>query len=326
MTWMGVVASVGACTGLTVAWWAARRFVANSRALEDLRLNSERRIEERTRAFCEASSAVARAEKIVALGQLAAGVAHEINNPGAAVTANLSYLQVSLREGELPEDAMACLTESLEGMSRIRQIVRQMQDAGRTEASPETIAEVTEVARTVERAVAQVRSTLPGRAELSLAVPQGLHTRGSAQLLERILTILLVNAGQAIARKKGHGLIAVSAATEGEQVILEVRDDGCGMDAVTLERIFEPFFTTQPIGRGAGLGLSVAAGLVRSLGGILAVESWLGEGTCMRLRLTAGPLPETTHPLPSVGQLTAPRSLHAAGAGPRNSSSRRETF
>ncbi|WP_370458899.1 ATP-binding protein [Aggregicoccus sp. 17bor-14] len=285
---------------LTMSVLTVRRFIASARALEELSTKLERRVEERTRELSAAHSALARAERLAAMGQLSAGVAHEVNNPAAAVSANLEYLRAGLAAGSLPRDATECLEESLAGMQRIARIVRQLLDTGRATSAADAedagTRGSTHVRSTVQRTLALVRAVVPDLAQLHFEVPEALHTRGSPQLLEQVLTNLVVNAGHAIAAGgRGRGRIDVRAshvAAQGDddaQVQIEVQDDGCGMDARTQQRIFDPFFTTKPVGQGTGLGLSVTAGLVSALGGQLSVESTLGQGTVMRLRLPAAP-------------------------------------
>lgn len=125
--------------------------------------------------------------------------------------------------------------------------------------------------------------------EVRVLIPEALAILGSPQLLEQILTQLLVNAGHAIVDGPGQWRIEVIADARGTDVEVEVRDNGRGMDAQTQARIFSPFFSTRSVGKGSGLGLSVTAGLVSTLGGTLTVMSQPGAGTSLRLRLPGGP-------------------------------------
>jgi len=265
---------------------AVRSFIQNAKALEALSAELEERVEERTRALVEAEAALVRSEKMAALGQLASGLAHEINNPAAAVVGNLEYLAHAHKRGQIPEDTLECVKESVQAMDRIAEIVRHLLDAGRP-LNKEQSPGVTNLARAAADAVAHVRTTVPASAELKVDVPEDLHTLGEPHLLEKILTHLLVNSTQAICVQGGAGKIEVRAQSQGPEILLEVVDDGCGMDEQTQRNIFNPFFTTRAVGQGSGLGLSVTAGLVNTLGGTLSVQSSKGAGTAMRLKLPA---------------------------------------
>jgi signal transduction histidine kinase len=278
------VLALGGAT-LFIGALTVRRFRANAQALEDLTRQLERRVEQRTAELHRSNEALARAEKLAALGTLAAGVAHEINNPAASVISNLGYLTGHLERGELPKDAAQCLEESSSAMDRIQRIVRQLLDAGRAAGSKQALREAVDVSKAVASTLALARASLPPTAKVVVEVPPHLHVRGATQLLEQILTNLIVNAGQAIVAGKGQGTITVRGAEVEGQVLLEVQDDGCGMDEATRKRIFEPFFTTKPVGKGTGLGLAVTAGLVTSMGGTLNVKSAVDQGTTMSLRL-----------------------------------------
>lgn len=276
------VAAVGALgSALT------RAFVDSARELDRLSRSLEDLVAERTRALVETEAALHRTEKMAAIGQLAAGVAHEINNPGAAVEANLAYLREALQSGELPPDAGACLDESLEGVARITKIVGQLLDSGRAAAQARSGNASASVLRAVQQALASSRPRVGDHVATSVDVPPTLFVRADESSLVQVLVNLLVNAAQAIPSDRGAGRVTIRTSTDGGRVAVDVIDDGAGMSEETQRRLFEPFFTTKPRGRGTGLGLAVSLGLVRSMGGDLQVAS-TSKGTCMKIILDVG--------------------------------------
>ena len=267
-----------------------RRFVASATLLESLGRELESRVVERTQKLAEAQTALVRAERLGALGQLSAGVAHEINNPLSAITGNLQFLKRTLLKQGGYQEVSGAVDDSLVATERIKRIVRRLLDASRAVAQNEVSGVACSVAVAVRGAVRVADSLRDGRVKLEVDVPDSLCARGERYMLEQVLTNLLVNAYQAIPEGR-RGRVRLSAESSGEHAVIRLSDDGVGMSAETRARLFEPFYTTKPLGKGTGLGLAVSAGLVHAMRGTLAFDSVEGQGTEARLTLIAAPEP-----------------------------------
>jgi PAS domain S-box-containing protein len=229
--------------------------------------------------------------RLAAVGELAAGLAHEMNNPLAYVRSNLALLErhwKTLNEaGALsPEDQEAIaeetrelIGESLVGVDRAAEIVRGVRHF--THAG-HPLREHADLNALLEDAVAMVRSRL--HPDLTLELHPGAlpPIRCAPQELRQVFLNLLVNALDAVGTR-GH--VAVRTRLAGDEVIAEVQDDGCGMTPDVIERIFDPFFTTKRVGEGTGLGLGIAWHIVHAHGGRIVVESTPGAGTTFRVHL-----------------------------------------
>lgn len=257
-------------------------------------------------------------EKMASVGQLAAGVAHEINNPIGFVKSNLGSLADYVAKLLGVARAYAALEKSLEteDKSDIEQALAAVKRS-KAEADfgflltdlPELIAESREGVERVSKIVmdlknfSRVGETDFQWADLHLGLESTINvawneikykadvTRDYAHLpqvycvasqINQIVLNLLVNAAQAIDER---GQITVRTGTQGDQIWLEVQDTGTGMDADTQKRIFEPFYTTKPVGKGTGLGLSIAMGIVKQHHGTLTVQSVVGQGSVFRMTL-----------------------------------------
>ncbi len=278
-----------------------RRFVASATLLESLKTALESRVEERTQKLAEAQAALVRAERLGALGQLSAGVAHEINNPLSAILGNLQFLKRTLTRRDDFQEFSGAVDDSMVAIERIKRIVRRLLDASRAAAHDDTTNSACRVSVAVRGAVRVAESARGPRIKLELDVPEVLCARGERYMLEQVLTNLLVNAYQAVP-EADTGIVRISAEQQGDRVRLTVKDNGSGMSAETRERLFEPFYTTKPLGKGTGLGLAVSAGLVHAMHGSLAFESSQGNGTEAQLTLLSAsepseePASETTLP------------------------------
>jgi signal transduction histidine kinase/ActR/RegA family two-component response regulator len=268
-----------------------RRFVASATLLESLKTALESRVEERTQKLAEAQAALVRAERLGALGQLSAGVAHEINNPLSAILGNLQFLKRTLKKQGVFQEVSGAVDDSLVAIERIKRIVRRLLDASRAAAHDEVTNSACRVAVAVRGAVRVAESTRGARLKLELDVPEALCVRGERYMLEQMLTNLLVNAYQAVPETRKTGSVRVSAEQLGERVQITIKDDGTGMSAETRARLFEPFYTTKPLGKGTGLGLAVSAGLVHAMHGSLSFESAEDSGTEARLLLLSAAEP-----------------------------------
>lgn len=272
---------------IVVAYSLTGRFIENGKMLQDLRSRLESLVSERTRQLGESHDALLRAEKLVALGQFSAGVAHGINNPAAVVTANLRYLIESLQaSGRLPEDGFECLMDSSQSMDRIAGIVRHLLDASRIAAAGKAPDQPVRIVDAVVQAVEESRKGSPQH-RIEVEVPDDLYALAEEQMLVKVLVNLLNNACQAVPLSQGNGQIRVTGTRDGERIRIEVADNGCGMTKELLRRLFEPFFSTRPVGAGLGLGLAVARGLLASLQGDLHLESRPGVGTRAIVELPA---------------------------------------
>jgi signal transduction histidine kinase len=272
-----------------------KRFIETSRSLEVLTDQLETIVAARTQALAHVERALQRAEKLAAVGQLAAGVAHEVNSPAAAIRSNLKYLrEESADAGRLPPDGAECLEESLSSINQIMQIVRQLLAAGRAAANKQDPGSPFPVLATLSRAYANARVFIDEGTKLILDVPEDLHALGNPTLFEQVALNLLLNASQALAEAGRHGRIEVRARRIAQRVQITVSDDGPGIAPEVQARLFEPFTTTRHPGQGAGMGLAMSLGLMRAQGGDLSLLSSGSSGTVFAADLpwTAGPPPE----------------------------------
>ena len=235
-----------------------------------------------------AEAKLVQAERLASLGLLAAGVAHEINNPLTYMIGSLELIACSLDFGRPKPSALPSLVrDARDGAERVRSIVRDLKAFSRVEEAGAT---QVDVQGPLEAAIAMARNEVRHRAKLVVDIAPGLRVVGSDGKLAQLFLNLLVNAAQALEPgAASRNEIAVSARSNGDRVIVEVRDTGVGIPPEVLPRIFEPFFTTKAVGSGTGLGLSVCHAIATGLGGSIVAESELGRGTLMRVSLPAAP-------------------------------------
>jgi PAS domain S-box-containing protein len=264
----------------------------------------------------QARARLEQADRLASIGTLAAGVAHELNNPLTFVLSNLAFVADELQRhlhGEAPPDPAAlrdlvgAVEEARQGADRMRVIVRDLRALSRFD---EVHAPV-EVARVLEYAIGLAWSQIRARARLVREFAEVPRVRGSEARLGQVFLNLLVNAAQAIpegAADRHEIRVRAGVAADG-RVAVEVTDSGAGMGEETRRRIFDPFFTTKPPGVGTGLGLWVCHGLVRAHGGDIEVESAPGRGSTFRVLLPAVPAGEAAPPRPAPRPALARRRL-----------------
>jgi PAS domain S-box-containing protein len=247
-------------------------------------------------------------ERLASIGTLAAGIAHEVNNPLAALVSSLAHVREELgreppseRRGSLD----AALADALDAAGRVGLVVRGLRQfaAPARRAGPAPV----DVRDELVAALGITRNELTHRARLETDLPPALpRVVAEAGELGQVFVNLLVNAAQAIP-EGGGGEVRVEAGAEGGEVVIRIRDSGVGMPPEVLARACEPFFTTRDVGSGAGLGLAVAHGIVTAAGGRLELESAPGRGTCATVRLPAAP--EAAAAAPPVAAPARPRVL-----------------
>jgi two-component system cell cycle sensor histidine kinase/response regulator CckA len=226
------------------------------------------------------------ADRLASLGMLAAGVAHEINNPLTFVLANLDEIVEGLSAlgGRLPEleELGQLAKEARTGVGRIQDVVADLRSLSR----PEPEKRRGEVRRALGWALDVAGPELQRRARLHIHLGELPAVAMDETRLGQVLINLLVNATQAIPEgsPSEHTIHVTAQATERE-VLVEVHDTGCGMTPEVLRRIFEPFFTTKGAGQGSGLGLSISRGVLEAVGGRIEAESRLGSGSTFRVYL-----------------------------------------
>jgi PAS domain S-box-containing protein len=258
---------------------------------------TERRVADEVRRQLLARTA--RAERAAAVGTLAAGMAHEVNNPLTYVLSGLAFAQAQLRAlppevqraweaaGGEPGEAATALEEALEGAGRVRDLVEDLRHLDAAQHDPGAKAQLE---RALEQAARVARHALAPGAAVALDLLPLPPVPGTEAELVQLFACLLVNAGQAV-RESG-GEVRVTAALEGDQVATRVVDTGPGIPPEELTRVFDPFFTTRRVGTGRGLGLPVARSIAVGLGGSLEVQSTPGRGTTVTVVLPVSPASE----------------------------------
>jgi len=246
-----------------------------------LRLRAQQRqLREALDQLKKAEATLVQSEKMVALGRMIAGVAHELNNPIHFLRGNLTLLR--RRAGELDGTAplLADIDESVE---RITAVTRQLLLFGRKQNDdPSSIVKLAEV---VPLAVKMVAPSTPKGVRIVQQV-DGEVVRANAQDLFQVILNIVHNAVQAVNPENGE--VRIAATRSGDKVEISIADNGCGIPKENLSKIFEPFFTTKPPGTGTGLGLSIVQQLVAAQRGTVRVESEPGHGTTVAVSLQAG--------------------------------------
>ncbi|MBS1144007.1 MAG: two-component system, NtrC family, sensor kinase [Proteobacteria bacterium] len=262
--------------------------------------------------LAEIHSQLLQAEKLASIGQLAAGVAHEINNPIGFVNSNLGTLKGYVAdllglidayqavEEQLPDspqkdilaaerqrvdlaflrqDVVDLLAESIDGAGRVRHIVQDLRDFSRT---GEVSWEAADLHAGLDSTLNLLASELRDKAEIVREYGELPRVECIPSQINQVFMNLLGNAAHAIA---GHGTITLRSGCAGDQVWISVTDTGAGIAADHLAKIFDPFFTTRPVGKGSGLGLSMAYRIVDQHHGRIDVSSQPGQGSCFTIWL-----------------------------------------
>ena len=249
------------------------------------------------------------ADRMASVGSLAAGVAHEINNPLAFMAANLDLLAELL--GDLPPvtlgdrgpQALALLQESREGTQRITRTVRDLKTFSRGAENRPVLLNANEI---LESAIGVVWNQIKHRGRLVRQLRAVPMITADAARLGQVFLNLLVNATQAWSEDGlVDNVVRVRSGTDDKgRVVVEVEDNGVGIKSDDLSRIFDPFFTTKPVGVGTGLGLSISHRIITDYGGELTVDSTIGTGSTFRVTLQAAAA--DGHPAPVRSTVPAP--------------------
>ena len=231
----------------------------------------------------ETQSELVQASKLAALGQMSAAVAHEVNQPLAAIRTYAASARLLLERGRGTEvcanlDEIEALTERLATVTSDLKVFARRSDDAR---------DPVDLALCIERARAQLGPLLADTGtELRVRGPDSpVHALGSAVRVEQVISNLVRNAVDATAGNAGDRIVEVTLGVDGDEAVLRVADNGEGLDDAALEHLFDPFFTTKPVGQGVGLGLAIGYGIVQEMGGRLRVRNLDDGGALFSLRL-----------------------------------------
>ena len=258
---------------------AEGRAVGMISTLQDL---TEMRVAQRRQS--ELEKQLQHSQKLEALGALAGGIAHELNNALMPVLVLSKMIQAQLPSDDPHREDLSIVVAASE---RAKGLVKHILAFSRKQDAPKTQVDLVEVVR---QSLQMLRATLPATVRIRQKISPVPALLGNANELEQVVVNLVNNAAHAIG--EGMGTITVGVGrvdslvnNASEEVGLWVKDTGCGMDAKTLDRIFEPFFTTKGVGEGTGLGLSVLHGIIVGHGGRMEVHSEVGKGTTFSIYL-----------------------------------------
>ena len=281
-------------------------------AERNYRNDLERAVEERSRELKKAHELLLQNEKMALVGQIAAGIAHEINNPLGFISSNLESfrkfserllvflsvqtdsiagfcpaeerarieeLRTKAHINQIADEIPAIVNDSQEGVDRINEIIRNLKGFARVDDNEFVSTNVNE---TINKALNIVRNELKYVATMVTDFGDIPPIKCLPNQLAQVFMNLLVNAAHAI---EGHGEIRIRTWREGDNIYASVSDTGCGIPDEARGRIFEPFFTTKEVGKGTGLGLPICYDIIHKHSGEITVESTVGKGTTFTVRM-----------------------------------------
>lgn len=290
-----------------------RRLVESEARYRELALELERKVEERTAELQTAYARMLQQEKLASVGQLAAGMAHEINNPNGFVLSNLTTFKkyvsrfkemfalyelltsrditlenlrrlAAERRNELKldfifQDSEELLKQSIEGAERIKKIVADMKSFSHIDEAPDNEVDLNEE---LERTLSVLRPGMPSDAEVEFNRAPLPRMRCNPGLICQAFMNIIQNS--LLSRESGLRL-RLGTAWERERIVITISDNGCGIPFEQVGRVFDPFFTTREVGRGTGMGLTVAREIITSYGGTIAIDSAANCGTTVVITL-----------------------------------------
>jgi len=296
---------------------AALALRESERQLTLLNERLEERVVKEVRKGREKDSIMLHQDKLASIGKLAAGIAHEINNPMGFIMSNLRTLKNYARMEQqylsaledavkvncpeeqrtllkalyerldmffLQQDVPILISESLDGAERVKQIVLDLKDFARID---ESSLRETDLNHCIQSTANIVRNEIRYVAELDMQLGSIPQVICNPQQINQVIANLLVNAAHAM---ENFGAITVTTLHENDSVMMMVADTGCGISSEVVDKIFDPFFTTKEVGKGTGLGLSISYDIIKKHGGEIQVISELGVGTTFMVILpTNGP-------------------------------------
>ena len=301
----------------TGAWWMLQDRTEVRAAQEELRQRFAE-LQQTNQKLEQAQNQLLQSDKMASIGQLAAGVAHEINNPVGFVSSNLNTLRqyvtsllmladaygrhsqptspeaaqalaLALQAAELDylkDDLPQLLDESADGLARVKKIVQDLKDFSRVDQADWQLADLN---AGLESTLNVVLHEVKYKADIVRQLTPLPLVQCLAGQLNQVFMNLIVNASQAI---DGHGTITLASGAQNGWVWVQVSDNGAGMSDAVMRRIFEPFYTTKDVGQGTGLGLSLSFSIVQRHGGVIQVRSQRGAGSQFRVWVpVAGPAP-----------------------------------
>jgi PAS domain S-box-containing protein len=307
-----VTGLVCALSDITDQQMVEEQMLALNDSLEDMVSERTRDLQQANNDLKQTQSQMLHHEKMASIGQLAAGVAHEINNPMGFIGSNINSLKrylekfqqyIHFQEGLLEdqlddegqqklaaerkklkidyllEDSQDLIDESLDGARRVQEIVSNLKSFSRVDQTDEQLVNLNEC---LESTIAIAWNELKYKVTLEKDYGELPELSCHPHQLNQVFLNLLVNGAHAIAEK---GIIKIKTWHDDKAIFISISDTGCGIPAENLSRIFEPFFTTKEVGKGTGLGMSISYDIVKSHAGEIMVASTLGEGTIFTVRL-----------------------------------------
>lgn len=301
--------------GFGIFYHREKRFVwIQQKAQETLNKQNvwlEAEVERRHQENQQVQLQLLQSEKLAAIGQLAAGVAHEINNPIGFVNSNLNTLNAYINDifellnrydrvldeqapnlleaiaklkaekelDYLSQDAPELIAESIDGLNRVKDIIQDLKNFSRVDSNEW---ELTDINKCLDSTLNIIWNELKYHCTVNKQYGDIPEIICMPSQLNQVFLNLLVNAGQAI---KGKGEITIQTGCSSSEVWVKISDTGQGIPPEHINRLFEPFFTTKPVGKGTGLGLSISQNIVKKHGGSITVESGLNHGTLFQIFL-----------------------------------------
>jgi signal transduction histidine kinase len=285
---------------LTLALEEMRRALRDKlRSTEEVNLDLERAVQMRTadlarknRELAEALDKLTRAqeqlvrsEKLASIGQLVAGIAHEINNPVNAIVNTVGPLEEAVlaidKDPEAAKDVIDMVRVVQRGAQRTKAIVSALHNYSRTD--DESVVDF-DIDRSIDDSLELLRHILKGNVAVEKKYAHPGRVRGHAGQINQVFMNLLTNAAQALAGRD-NATITIETRGDADGVEVKISDNGSGIPAEVLPRIWDPFFTTKDVGEGTGLGLSIVHELVERHGGTIECKTKLGEGTTFTVKL-----------------------------------------